>query len=51
MSLLHEWLNITDRWRDAFAQERTAVRAVRSRACSDRNGTNEMDGTYAPVNA
>ena len=29
MSLLHEWLDITARWRDAFTQERTAVRAVR----------------------
>ncbi len=29
MSLLHEWLNVTERWRDAFAQERTTVRAVR----------------------
>lgn len=29
MGLLQEWLNITARWRDAFAQERTTVRAVR----------------------
>jgi hypothetical protein len=29
MSLLREWLDITDCWRDTFAQERTAVRAAR----------------------
>lgn len=29
MTLLQAWLDITSSWRDVFAQERTAVRAVR----------------------
>lgn len=29
MTLLHTWLDITAGWREAFCQERTAVRAIR----------------------
>jgi len=29
MTLLHAWIDITAGWRDAFCQERTAVRAIR----------------------
>jgi len=29
MTLLHAWLDLTADWREAFKQERTAVRAIR----------------------